>query len=130
MRGWIAMLGAVLGGLTVAFGAFGAHGLKDRLDTEQAAWFEKAVHYQGLHALALLAVALAAGHARPRRAHAVAAVAFGVGIALFSGSLYAMALGGPRVLGAVTPIGGTAFLVGWGALALAARGPSVSSPTI
>jgi len=127
MRGWIAVVGAVLGGLTVVFGAFGAHGVKDRLSVEQAAWFEKAVHYQGLHALALLVVALAAGRGA-RRAHGVAAVAFLVGVVLFSGSLYAMALGGPRVLGAVTPFGGTAFLVGWGALALAARGPGVAGP--
>ena len=121
MRGWIAVAGAVLGGLTVVFGAFGAHALKDRMTADQTAWFEKAVHYQGLHALAVVAVALAAAHA-PRRAWRVAALAFVAGTVLFSGSLYAMALGGPKALGAVTPLGGTLFLVGWVAMAVAARG--------
>lgn len=120
MRGWIAVTGAVLGGLTVAFGAFGAHALKDRLSAEQAVWFEKAVHYQGLHALAVLAVALAAARA-PSRAWRVAGLAFVAGVVLFSGSLYAMALGAPRALGMVTPLGGTAFLVGWAAMIAGAR---------
>jgi uncharacterized membrane protein YgdD (TMEM256/DUF423 family) len=121
MRHWIATVGAALGGLTVAFGAFGAHALKDRLSAQEAAWFEKAVHYQGLHALALLAVALASAPA-PRRAWTVAAVALVAGVVLFSGSLYAMALGAPTALGAVTPVGGVAFLVGWTAMAVAAAG--------
>ncbi|MFO0932034.1 MAG: DUF423 domain-containing protein [Planctomycetota bacterium] len=120
MRGWIAMAGAALGGLTVAFGAFGAHALKDRLSAEQAVWFEKAVHWQGLHALALLAVALASARA-PHRAWRVAGLAFVAGTVLFSGSLYAMALGAPRALGMVTPLGGTAFLVGWAAILVGAR---------
>lgn len=120
MRGWIAVAGAALGGLTVACGAFGAHALKDRLSAEQAAWFEKAVHYQGLHALALLAVALAEARA-PHRAWRAAGLAFVAGTVLFSGSLYAMALGGPRALGMVTPLGGTAFLVGWAAMLVGAR---------
>lgn len=120
MRGWMATAGAVLGGLTVACGAFGAHALKDRLTAEQAVWFEKAVHYQGLHALALLVVALASTRS-PHRAWRVAGLAFVAGVVLFSGSLYAMALGAPRVLGAVTPLGGTAFLVGWAATVAGAR---------
>jgi uncharacterized membrane protein YgdD (TMEM256/DUF423 family) len=120
MRGWIAVAGAALGGLTVAFGAFGAHALEGRLSAEQASWFEKAVHYQGLHALALLAVGLAATRT-PHRAWRVAGHAFVTGIVLFSGSLYAMALGAPRALGMVTPLGGTAFLVGWAATVVGAR---------
>ena len=119
MQSPITAAGAVLGGLTVAFGAFGAHALKGRLSADEAAWFEKAVHYQGLHALALVAVGILAARA-PARALQTAAVAFVAGVALFCGSLYAMALGAPRALGAVTPVGGVGFLVGWAALAAAA----------
>ncbi|MEJ2577015.1 MAG: DUF423 domain-containing protein [Gammaproteobacteria bacterium] len=112
--------GALAGFVAVALGAFGAHGLEGRLPAAQLAWWDKAVDYHALHALALLAVGLLARRA-PSRAAAAAGWAFAVGILLFSGSLYLLALTGARWLGAVTPFGGTAFLIGWGALAVAAR---------
>ncbi len=112
--------GALAGFVAVALGAFGAHGLEGRLPAAHLAWWDKAVDYHALHALALLAVGLLALRA-PSRAAAAAGWAFAVGILLFSGSLYLLALTGTRWLGAVTPFGGTAFLIGWGALALAAR---------
>lgn len=113
---------AVLGFLSVALGAFGAHGLKSRLGTlpdgaERLEWWKTAALYHLTHALAL---ALTAGLFGQTRAGRVGSVAFIVGIALFSGSLYTMTLTGTRWLGAVTPLGGLALLVGWAALALAA----------
>jgi uncharacterized membrane protein YgdD (TMEM256/DUF423 family) len=112
---WIA-LGALAGALTVVFGAFGAHALKERLDAEQLAWWETAVQYQAYHSIALVLFGLL----RERRPGGGAAGwCFLAGVLLFSGTLYAMALGGPRWLGAVTPLGGTALIVGWVVFALA-----------
>jgi uncharacterized membrane protein YgdD (TMEM256/DUF423 family) len=115
-------LAACLGCLAVALGAFGAHGLSARLASlsdgaQRLEWWKTAAQYHLVHALAL---ALAAGLLGESRAGRVACVAFGVGIALFSGSLYSMTLSGLRWLGAVTPLGGLAFMVGWLALAWAA----------
>jgi len=108
--------GAVLGFLAVAFGAFGAHALRARIDPAMLAVFETGVRYQFLHAVALLFVGTPA--ADPRRPSARAAGAlFVCGVALFSGSLYALALGAPRAWGAVTPLGGLCLLAGWAALA-------------
>jgi uncharacterized membrane protein YgdD (TMEM256/DUF423 family) len=114
-------LGALAAGSAVALGAFAAHALRGRLGTDALATFEIGARYQMYHALALLAVALA----RPRwPAAGVAGWLFVLGIVLFSGSLYGLALGGPRWLGAVTPAGGLAFLAGWAVLAwLAWAGP-------
>ena len=108
-RGWIA-LGAGLAGLGVVLGAFGAHALEERLDVEQLAWWETAGQYQMLHALGLVAWGL---HARATRAAAAPAWCFALGTAVFAGTLYGLALGGPRWLGAVTPLGGTLLIVGW-----------------
>lgn len=119
MRGWIAVAGAASGGIAVAAGAFGAHGLRGRLDAEALAVFETAVRYQAFHALALLVVALAL-RADPRRTWRVAACLFAAGTVLFSGSLYALALSGVKAFGAVTPFGGAAFLAGWAALVVGA----------
>lgn len=114
------LAGAVLGALGVAAGAFGAHGLKERLSAEALGWWDTASRYQLVHALALLATGLLA---RQRGAPLPAATHLLLwGTLVFSGTLYAMALGGPRWLGAVTPLGGTALIAGWVALALAARG--------
>jgi uncharacterized membrane protein YgdD (TMEM256/DUF423 family) len=113
------LLGAVSGFLTVAFGAFAAHALRGRVAPELLTVFQTGVQYQGLHALALLACGLLALR-HPVRPLGVAAWAFLLGTLLFSGSLYGMTLSGLRALGAITPIGGTAFLVGWAALATAA----------
>jgi uncharacterized membrane protein YgdD (TMEM256/DUF423 family) len=107
-------LAAVSGFLAVAFGAFGAHGLPDML-----AVFEVAVRYQMYHALALAAVALALPR-WPSATLQVAGWCFVAGTVVFSGSLYVLTLTGMRWLGAVTPIGGVAFLAGWALLAWAA----------
>ncbi len=110
---------ALAGGSAVALGAFAAHALRDRLDERALAIWHTAVDYQFWHALALLASALLMRHA-PCRALHVAALAFAAGIVLFCASLYALALGAPRGLGAITPLGGGMFIVGWLALAVAA----------
>jgi uncharacterized membrane protein YgdD (TMEM256/DUF423 family) len=111
-------LGAVAALVAVALGAFGAHGLRGRLGAEALATFEVGVRYHMYHALGLLAVA--AARARwPGGAATAAGWLFVAGIVVFSGSLYLLALGGPRWLGAVTPLGGLAFLVGWACLAAA-----------
>ena len=109
-------IGAICGLLAVAFGAFGAHALKDLLSTGLLEAFQTGVAYQTTHALALLFVGLL-GRGRISRALSLAGWAFAIGILLFSGSLYLLALTDIRWLGAVTPFGGTAFLLGWGALA-------------
>ena len=106
----------VFGALGVAGGAFGAHALRERISPEALGWFETGTRYHLMHALALLGAGLAAGSAGSR-ALRVAGVCFALGILLFSGSLYALALGAPRWLGAVTPFGGTAWIAGWIALA-------------
>jgi uncharacterized membrane protein YgdD (TMEM256/DUF423 family) len=114
------LLGALSGFLTVALGAFGAHGLEASLPAKHMEWWNKAVHYQGLHSLALLATGLLGLH-RYVPGIRLAGWAFALGILLFSGSLYALALTGERWLGMVTPFGGMAFLTGWVGLMLAAR---------
>ncbi len=111
-------LGALSAGLGVATGAFGAHGLRARVTPELLAVFETGVRYQMYHAFGLLAVAWAVGRWPGSNAGA-AGWLFVVGTVLFSGSLYVLALGGPRWLGAVTPIGGLCFLAGWARLAWA-----------
>lgn len=109
-------IGASLGALGVAGGAFGAHALKARLTPEMLAVFETGVKYQLIHALALLAVGWA-GTQWASPAITAAGWLFVAGILLFSGRLYALSLTGVRVLGAVTPFGGVAFIAGWLALA-------------
>lgn len=109
-------LACVSAGVAVALGAFAAHGLRNRLVPDMLSVFEIGVRYQMYHALALLGVALA--HARwPTMSIAVAAWLFVAGTLVFSGSLYVMAVTGQRWLGAVTPLGGAAFIAGWIALA-------------
>lgn len=110
------VLGCVSAGLGVAFGAFGAHALKARLTPDLLAIYEVGVRYQLTHALALLAVAWAVSR-WPGGATSTAGWLFVVGTLLFSGSLYALALTGVRGFGAVTPIGGVAWLAGWVCLA-------------
>lgn len=110
------LIGAICGFLTVALGAFGAHGLKQILSPGMLQTFNTGVEYQGLHALALLATGLILQQ-QDVRALRVAGWSFATGILIFSGSLYLLALTDARWLGAVTPIGGTLFLLGWGALA-------------
>jgi len=107
-------IGAVNGFLAVAFGAFGAHGLKEHLTSADLAIYETGAHYHLTHAIALLAVGLMPGAMKLIRA---AGWLFTAGIVLFSGSLYLLAITGVRILGAVTPLGGLAFLGGWLCLA-------------
>src|SRR5512132_3075870 len=109
------ILGALSGFISVAAGAFGAHALKARLPDDLLAVFETGARYQMFHALALVAVAWA-GTRWPGSAATRAGWLFVVCTVLFSGSLYALALSGVRWLGAITPIGGVAFLAGWLAL--------------
>jgi uncharacterized membrane protein YgdD (TMEM256/DUF423 family) len=112
------LAGALAGFVGVAFGAFGAHGLRGRLSPEMLAVFETGVRYQMYHALALMLVAAAAARIESRLVSA-AGWLFVTGIVLFSGSLYLLAVTGITVLGAITPIGGVAFLAAWACLAIA-----------
>jgi uncharacterized membrane protein YgdD (TMEM256/DUF423 family) len=112
------LIGALAGFLGVAAGAFGAHGLRGRLSTEMLGVFETAVRYQMYHVFALLATAVLVGRVGDARLLVIAGWAFIAGIVIFSGSLYALALSGVSILGAITPIGGVAFLVGWASLAI------------
>ncbi|MFB6286033.1 MAG: DUF423 domain-containing protein [Candidatus Bipolaricaulia bacterium] len=112
-------LGALLAGIGVAAGAFGAHGLRDRLSSEMLAIFETGVRYHLIHALALMITAWATTRWESGLIP-VAGWLFVVGIVVFSGSLYALSLTETRWLGAITPIGGAAFVVGWILLAWAA----------
>jgi uncharacterized membrane protein YgdD (TMEM256/DUF423 family) len=105
-------LGALAAFFGVALGAFAAHGLKNKLPPDMFNIFEVGVRYHMYHALGLLAVAAAAGHWSGPWLTA-AGWLFVFGIVIFSGSLYLLAMGGPRWLGAITPIGGLAFLIGW-----------------
>ncbi|HWY25583.1 MAG TPA: DUF423 domain-containing protein [Nevskia sp.] len=109
------LIGAVYGLLGVVFGAFGAHALRARLTPEMLAVYHTGVEYQFYHAFGLLAVGVLC-LVRPGPGLGMAGWCFAAGVLLFSGSLYLLALSGTRWLGAVTPLGGVLFLVGWGAL--------------
>lgn len=113
-----AAIGAVLGFLAVALGAFGAHALKTRLVPDMLAIFETGVRYQMYHALALFGAAWACNSAEPGFAR-WSGWAFVAGTVIFSGSLYALAFSGVRALGAITPLGGGLLLIGWWMLATA-----------
>jgi uncharacterized membrane protein YgdD (TMEM256/DUF423 family) len=115
-------LGAVSGFIAVAAGAFGAHSLRDRLTPEYVSVFETGARYQMYHALALLVVAWMVERGGGTSAQ-WAGWLFVIGTVLFSGSLYGLALTGTRWLGAITPLGGVAFLAGWVCLALSWRNP-------
>jgi len=113
-------LAALLGGLAVALGAFGAHALESRLTAQLLQTYETGVRYHFYHALGLIAVVYAVGRWPQSNLPVAAGWLFVAGILLFSGSLYLLALTGVRWLGAITPLGGVAFLAGWFCLALAA----------
>ncbi|ACK73271.1 protein of unknown function DUF423 [Gloeothece citriformis PCC 7424] len=117
------MIGAILAGLSVAAGAFASHALKERLTERMLEIFETGAKYQMYHALALILVAILLSRAETGQTFLTAAgTAFITGIVIFSGSLYGLSLSGIKILGAITPLGGVAFLVGWGCLAIAAWG--------
>ncbi len=113
-------MGSIAAALAVGLGAFGAHGLKARLSPEMMAIFQTAVQYHFVHALGLLVVGLASARAPGSPWFAASGWSLVAGLALFSGSLYVLALTEQRWLGAVTPLGGLAFIAGWVLLAVAA----------
>ena len=117
---WIAV-GALLLAAAVLIGAFGAHALRDRLDAYATGIYERAVFYHTVHAIGIVTIGVAIGArvVSPSIA-SVAAWLVLAGIVIFSGSLYALALTGVRKLGAITPLGGLAFVAGWSILAYAA----------
>lgn len=113
-------LAAILGGLSVAAGAFATHALRAKLSDRSIEIFETAARYQMYHAIALLIVALLLSRAEFSQSALVATGwAFVVGIVIFSGSLYTLSLTDIKILGAITPIGGAAFIIGWLCLAYA-----------
>ena len=112
-------IGAIFALIAVGLGAFGAHGLKERLSPEMLAIWKTGVEYHVYHALGLLAVGLLAIHLPESRLLRGSGWLMTAGVLIFSGSLYALALSGVRVLGAITPIGGVAFLAAWVLFAMA-----------
>jgi uncharacterized membrane protein YgdD (TMEM256/DUF423 family) len=116
----ILCLGTAFGGLSVAIGAFAAHGLKNLLDTSSLSWIETGAQYQMAHAAVLLILGFAIKQWPHWKGLPMAGFSFSAGILLFSGSLYLMAATQIKALGIITPIGGIAFLIGWGCLLYAA----------
>ena len=121
------VLAGIVGAVGIALGAFGAHALPSILSeadlsdaelAERAAWFETGARYHMYHGLALLALAAIRTWTTP---FTISAYAWLIGIVIFSGCLYTMALSGMRILGAVVPLGGVAFIVGWIAIAVGAQ---------
>lgn len=110
------IIAGISGFLSVGLGAFGAHGLKNKLSPEMMAVFQTGVQYHQIHTIALLVVALLLGNSASG-AGTCAGWLFVAGIVIFSGSLYALSITEIRILGAITPIGGLAFLAGWLCLA-------------
>lgn len=120
MKSLSLFFGSIFGFLAVAMGAFGSHALKAKLDSYSLGVWNTAVQYQSIHALALLAVGLLVFSSTAFSSHAYAKWLpwiFSLGILLFSGSLFLLSLTGIRALGAITPIGGVLFLLGWSILA-------------
>ncbi len=107
------VVAAANGGLAVVLGAFGAHALKARLDERALSVWQTAVQYHFVHALALLGLSILMQQSLRSSALTTSAVLFSVGMLLFCGSLYFLALGGPRWLGPITPLGGALFIAGW-----------------
>ena len=107
------LIASLFGGLSVALGAFGAHALRDRIEASLLANYQTGVSYMFYHALALFAVAWAISRWPSSSLPVWAGWLFVAGIAVFSGSLFVMAFTGLRWLGAITPIGGVAFIAGW-----------------
>lgn len=111
-------IASIFGGLAVGAGAFASHALKDKLSERALEIFETAARYQMYHALALLLVTLLINQTQfPQSSLIIAGWAFIIGIVIFSGSLYALSLTDIKVLGAITPVGGLALIIGWGVLA-------------
>lgn len=122
-----ASLGAILAGVAVGLGAFGAHGLQDKLEPARMAIYEKAVTYHFGHALALIVASVVATEFTGRRSGVIAGRFFLYGILLFSGSLYLYAITGIKKFALITPVGGVSFILGWIVFAWALR--PLTSPT-
>jgi uncharacterized membrane protein YgdD (TMEM256/DUF423 family) len=118
VSGTQALLVGLAGASAVVLGAFGAHALRGVVDDHGLEIWHTGVEYHFWHALALFAAVIGLPSGRPR---GIAIGLFALGIVLFSGSLYALALGAPRLVGLVTPVGGVAFIAGWVAVGLALR---------
>ncbi len=116
------MIGALFAFLSVALGAFGAHALRTRVSSEKFAVYQTGVQYQMYHALALVVLAIVIPYVSNQEIAVWAGSFFIIGIVLFSGSLYWLTFGGKRALGAITPFGGLAFLIGWLLLFISAFG--------
>ena len=114
------MIGSLSAFIGVAFGAFGAHALRSRISPAMLEVYKTGVQYHLAHALALILIALLADRMRSPGLVRTAGWLFTAGIVLFSGSLYALAITGTRILGAITPLGGLCFLAGWATLNVAA----------
>ena len=117
---WLRLI-AISGALSVMFGAFGAHGLEDRLSASYLDTFNTAVRYQILHTLALLGIICLPDHLVELRTLHWVAISFAAGVLLFSGSLYLLVLFDIPSLGVITPIGGAALIFGWVLLLLSVR---------
>ena len=116
-------LAAVLGGLSVAAGAFAAHALRGKISERSLEIFDTAARYQMYHALALLLIALLISRtASPQPMLVASGWLFIIGVGIFSGSLYALSVTGLKYLGAITPLGGVALIIGWGILAVGGSG--------
>lgn len=113
-------IASALGGISVVLGAFASHALKDKLSDRALEIWETGTKYQMYHALALILVALLISRFPDSVLLVVAGYAFVAGVTIFSGSLYALSLSGIKWLGAITPLGGAAFIIGWACLAVAA----------
>jgi uncharacterized membrane protein YgdD (TMEM256/DUF423 family) len=114
------MLGSINAFLSVALGAFGAHALKSKLSPDMLAVYQTGVQYHMIHALALILVAIVSDKLGNSSLVTVSGWSMLIGIVLFSGSLYALSLSGIKILGAITPLGGVGFLLGWALIAIAA----------
>ncbi|BBI32314.1 DUF423 domain-containing protein [Cohnella abietis] len=114
-------IGALTAMLSVVLGAFGAHMLEDRLSADAMDVFDTAVQYHMFHAVGILLIALLMDRVPSQKLAIWAARLLLIGIIIFSGSLYALAFSGLKILGAITPIGGVAFIAGWICMAISAR---------
>ncbi len=119
MQRYFVPLGAVNAFLAIALGAFGAHALKTRLSAEMLAIYQTGAQYQMAHALALILIGLLSERTPSSTLITLSGNLLLLGIVLFSGSLYALSLSGIRLFGAITPLGGLSFLIGWALLAIA-----------
>jgi uncharacterized membrane protein YgdD (TMEM256/DUF423 family) len=121
MTQFFVSVAAIFGGISVAAGAFGAHALREKISERSLEIFDTGARYQMYHALALLLVAILMSRtASPPITLLVSGWLFIIGVAIFSGSLYAISLTGIKSLGAIAPLGGISLMIGWLALALSA----------